>query len=163
MMELLRTAAALSILALSACIDVTDRSNRARADQLSREKKYQEAIDEYWRHIDKRLAVKDRPEWENPYLYLLDIGDIHKEQGDIAEALRCYQMAEEKGVKQGYVNDRYRSVADWYEERGRFGEALQHLEKSRDKEPVMFDLMRDRIARRVVKEQSTPQAPAAAQ
>ena len=136
------------------CVGVDD-SSRARADRLSKEKKYQEAIDEYWRHIEDRLAVSERPNWENPYLYLLDIGDLYIEQGNVGEALRYYELAEEKHVKQGYVNDRYRGVAAWYESRGRLRDAIEHLEKYQDKDPLLFDLMLDRLSRELVEQEES--------
>ena len=105
------------IVALSECNSREYGSQtRLRADKLSKEKKYEEAVKAYWDHINFRLSVKDRPVWENPYIYLLDIGDLYLEKGDVEQALYHYELAEKKRVKQAYVNDRYRYVASWYEE-----------------------------------------------
>ena len=130
-------------------------SSRSKADTYSREHRYEEAIAEYHRHINDRLGVKNRPEWENPYLYLLDIGDIYLEQGDVEKALENYKLAEDKEVKESYVIDRYRYIATWYEKKGDLKSALKHLEKYRDKDPLLFDLMLDRISRQMVKEEDS--------
>ena len=87
---------------------------------------------------------------ENPYLYLLDIGDIYLEQGQVEQALKEYELAEKNKVKQGYVNDRYRNVASWYEKKGELRKALEVLKKYRKKDVILFDLMLDRIAKKIV-------------
>ena len=122
-----------------------------KAKEAKDKKEYENAIYEYWNHINKRLAIKNRPDWENPYIYLLDIGDIYVEQGDIANATKYYEMAEEKGVKQGFVNDRYRFIASWYEEKGELDKAIEQLKKYQDRDPELFNLMLDRIAKDIVK------------
>lgn len=153
-------AVTLLLFCLTACLGKPYQTDRNVADQLSGEKKYDEAVAAYLRHIQYRLSVKSRPKWENPYIYLLDIGDIYLEQGNVQEALRYYQMAEVQGVKQGYVNDRYRYVATWYEKQGRLQEALDHLNRFESKDPFLFGLMLDRIAKQIVaKEEASPQPP----
>ena len=139
---------------VSGCGPASVNYHRVKADEHVKNKNYQRAIEEYWKHIAERLAIRDRPEWENPYLYLLDIGDIHLEQGDVAEALRHYELAEEKEVKQRYVNDRYRYIARWYEQHGELEKALEHLKLYRDKDPLLFDLMLDRIAKLILEREN---------
>lgn len=150
---------AATLLLQPGCFHAGDDSSRAKADRHLKEKKYEEAIAEYQAHIEARLAVRDRPAWENPYLYLLDIGDVYLEQGNVDEALRQYEAAEAHGVKQGYVNDRYRQIANWYESRGEYEKALHHLEKYREKDAVIFDMMLDRVARKAVQEQQSLSEP----
>lgn len=127
------------------------KSQRSIASELSEQKRYDEAIQTYHEHIAKRLAVEERPDWENPYIYLLDIGDIYLEQGKVPEAISWYEEAEKRSVKQGYVNDRYRFVASWYEERGELEKAIEHLKKYRERDRLLFDMMLDRLAKALVK------------
>ncbi len=131
--------------------------HRQSADNFVKEKRYNEAIESYWQHINERLAVKSKPDWENPYIYLLDIGDIHLQQGQVNEALHFYEMAQQKGVKAAYVNDRYREVARWYESQGQLEAAIEHLKKYRESDEFLIDLMLDRLARKLVESQDQPE------
>jgi len=144
---------------LCACLGSSYHNDRETADQLSGQGKYEEAVAAYLRHIKQRLSVKERPKWENPYIYFLDIGDIYLEQGNVTEALRYYQMAEDKGVKPGYVNDRYRYVASWYENQNKLKEALEHLNRFASKDPFLFGIMQDRIAKRIVAQEQEKESP----
>mgnify|MGYP006297132575 CR=1 FL=1 len=101
----------------------------------------------YREHISNRLEVTDRPEWENPYFYLLNVGDIELNRGEVDKALAAYQEAEREKVELPLVADRYRAVASWYEEHGQLERALEILTKYRDKDPLIFDSMLDRVAR----------------
>jgi tetratricopeptide (TPR) repeat protein len=101
----------------------------------------------YREHISNRLEVADRPEWENPYFYLLNVGDIELKRGDVDKALAAYEEAERQRVDLPLVADRYRAVAVWYEEHGQLQKALEVLTKYREKDPLIFDSMLDRVAR----------------
>lgn len=138
---------------LCACNFKPTESNRAQAVSLSQQKQYDQAVAAYWQHIESRLAVKNRPDWENPYIYLLDIGDIYLEQDQVAKALESYLEAEQHGVKAEYVADRMRHVARWYEARGLLREAIEHLKKHRQRDEVLFDLMLTRLARQLVEQE----------
>lgn len=120
-----------------------------QAEELAQESKYDEAIAAYRAHIEDRLETPDRPDWENPYFYLLNIGDIELSRGNIPAALQTYEEAERQKVEQPLVVDRYRAVASWYEEHGRPQDALDILIKYHDKDPLIFDAMLDRIARKM--------------
>jgi tetratricopeptide (TPR) repeat protein len=117
------------------------------AEQLTRDGKPDEAIAAYREHIANRLEVSDRPEWENPYFYLLNVGDIELNRGKIDAALAMYEEAERQKVDPALVADRYRAVASWYEEHGELTKALEILTKYREKDPLIFDSMLDRVAR----------------
>ena len=119
------------------------------AERLTREKKYPEAIEEYHRHIADRSKLKDRPEWENPEFYQLIIGDLYLAQDDPQAALQAYELAHERGVAEGLVMDRYRLLASWYEKRGEFQKGADVIIKHRTKDPVLFDLMLDRLMREI--------------
>jgi tetratricopeptide (TPR) repeat protein len=121
-------------------------------------KKYEEAIAAYREHIAERAAVSDRPEWENPYIYLLDIGDIYLQQGNVEQALTTYESAAEHDVKAGYVNDRLRYIASWYEEHGELEKAIEHLQKYRERDELLFDLMLNRLARQLVAREEAQEA-----
>jgi tetratricopeptide (TPR) repeat protein len=127
--------------------------SRKKADRLAREGKYAEAIEAYQEHINYRLSLKNRPDWENPHIYFLDIGDLYLQQGDLPNAIAYYEKAEKKNVKSSYINDRFRHVATWLENQERSYEALEHLKKYRKRDPPMFDMMLDRIAKKIVKQE----------
>ncbi len=118
-----------------------------QAEGLTSEGKHDEAIAAYRQHIAERLETTDRAEWENPYFYLLSIGDIELSRGNVDAALAAYEEAEREKVDPPLVADRYRAVASWYEERGELQKALDILTKYREKDPLIFDSMLDRIAR----------------
>ena len=117
------------------------------AEQLTSDGKHNEAIAAYREHITNRLEVTDRPEWENPHFYLLNVGDIELTRGNIDQALAAYEEAEREKVDPPLVADRYRAVASWYEEQNQLEKALEVLEKYREKDPLIFDSMLDRVAR----------------
>lgn len=117
------------------------------AEALTSEGRHNEAIQAYREHISERLETSDRPEWENPYFYLLSIGDIELSRGNVDAALAAYEEAEREKVDPPLVADRYRAVASWYEEHGQLQKALDLLGKYREKDPLIFDSMLDRIAR----------------
>ena len=118
-----------------------------RAEELSREGKYQEAIEAYRSHMAFRLKVPKRPEWENPYFYLILIGDIQLGQGLIEEAEKSYALAEENKVDEYLVSDRFRGIARWYEEQGKLPEAITFLNRYRDRDPLLYESMLDRLAK----------------
>jgi tetratricopeptide (TPR) repeat protein len=135
-----------------------------QAEELSRKGEYDRAIEAYRKHIDYRLSLEKRPAWENPYLYLLLIGDLQLQQGKVEEALSTYEEAEKKEVDLPLVSDRYRYVAGWYEKQGKLDEAFEVLTRYRERDPLLMDAVRDRIARQKVEREDAnagPEAPAA--
>lgn len=119
------------------------------AEEYTRQGDIAGAIDRYTRHIAYRNSIEDRPEWENPHFYELMIGDLELRRNDLAAALAAYERAERAGIEPGLVSDRYRSTGSWLEQNGRLGEALTLLRRYRDRDPLLFDAMLDRIARAV--------------
>ena len=120
-------------------------SKLQKAEELSRQKKYPEAIAVYHQHMEERLAVKDRPEWENPYFYYILIGDIELGTDKPEDALKSYMEADQKGVDAYLVADRFRSVARWYEDKGELDKAIALLLAHREKDPLLFEAMLDRL------------------
>lgn len=125
-----------------------------KADEYSRQKRYDEAIVQYQKHIAARLADKNRPAWENPWFYLLIIGDIQLGQNKVAEAISSFEQAEKEGIDKPLVADRFRMVARNYENQGNLEAAFQTLQKYRDRDPLLFDLMLDRLARTIVSQEN---------
>ncbi len=121
-----------------------------KAEEFLRQERFDEAIAAYHRHIDFRLSIKNRPEWENPNFYLLMIGDVQLNQGKIEEAISTYQEAEKNGIEQTFISDRYRSVAAWLEKRDRLKEAVDILSKRRDLDPILIDSVLDRLSKELV-------------
>lgn len=124
------------------------------AETLTSEGKHDEAIAAYREHIVARLGTADRPEWENPHFYLLNIGDIELSRGNVSAALAAYEEAEREKVEAPLVADRYRAVASWYEEHQQLQDALTILTKYRERDPLIFDAMLDRIARELTAEET---------
>jgi KDO2-lipid IV(A) lauroyltransferase len=126
-----------------------------RAEEALREGKYEAAIAAYQSHMQRRLSLSDRPEWENPYFYELLIGDVYLTEGKIPEALTHYEIAESKGIHTSLVSDRYRSVASWYEERGELRKSFDILVKYRERDSLLFDSMLDRIGRALTAQETS--------
>jgi len=120
------------------------------AESLERQGKYGEAISAYRQHIQERCEDEERAEWENPSFYLLIIGDILLKQGKVTEALHEYEQAQLEEVAVALISDRFRLIANWLADRERKEEAISILSIHRETDPVLFDLMRDRIARELV-------------
>lgn len=118
-----------------------------QAEELSRQGDYSSAITLYREHMQERLNVENRPEWENPYFYLLLIGDVQLGQGQPEAALATYEEAEQMKVEPTLISDRYRAVGRWYQEHGQSQKALEVLSKYRDRDSLLFDAMLDRIAK----------------
>lgn len=124
------------------------------AEQLLRENRHEDAIAAYRAHIENRLAISDRPEWENPQFYLLVIGDVYLGQGDITNALACYDQAAKEGIHPSLISDRYRSTAKWYEDRNQLKEAMEVLKQHRELDTLLFDAMLDRIAKTLTEQEN---------
>lgn len=120
------------------------------AEIYERQGDFPQAIKAYRQHIQRRLENENRAEWENPAFYLLHIGDLYLKQSLVEEALGEYEAARVEGVARTLVADRFRLVAAWLAERGQIQEAIEILSAHRDEDPILFDLMRDRLAREKV-------------
>lgn len=135
----------LTTFCLPSCLLFSSTSQLQKAEEFSRQKKYAEAISAYRTHMQERLQIKDRPEWENPYFYLILIGDIELGTDKPEDALNSYLEAEEKKVDLYLVSDRIRSVCRWYEEKGEFDKAIEILLRYRDQDSLLFEAMLDRL------------------
>ncbi|MFM1847507.1 MAG: hypothetical protein RL417_981 [Pseudomonadota bacterium] len=126
------------------------------AEESTRRGDISTAIESYRSHIAFRLTISDRPTWENPSFYELMIGDLELRRGDVAAALSAFERAEAAGIEQGLVSDRYRAAGAWLELNGREMEALDLLKKYRERDPLLFDAMLDRIAKEVTRKEESP-------
>jgi tetratricopeptide (TPR) repeat protein len=147
--------ALLASLSVHGCRTILSPSESAlsRAESFKREGRLDDAIEAFRDHMKNRLRIEDRPDWENPYLYLLTIGDLYLQKGEEETALAHYSEALEHGVESSLVADRYRNVARLYEASGRLEDAVSVLKDHRDLDPLLFDGMLDRISKRIVAEE----------
>lgn len=142
------------LLLVSCQLSPSGYQNLRKAEEFTRQERYDQAIESYRRHIEVRLEKEDRPEWENPYFYYLIIGDLELGQGHIAKALAAYELAQRKGVAKSLVSDRYRLVASWHESHGELNKAASIAEHYRELDPLLFDLMLDRLSKQIVLEEN---------
>lgn len=155
----------LTLIALSftSCGSSLTRSHHIeRAEELARQNKIDEAAEEYRLHMQQRLDLKNRPEWENPHLYLLLIGDLYLGVGQVEKARHYYSEAEKNAVDERLISDRIRAVASFYEKLGTLEQAIDILQRERARDPLLFDAMLDRISKQLVKleqQKKEPQAP----
>ena len=158
---------ALSLLCLSGCNFYFGTSSWAlgpshatKADDLRKDGKCAEAIDEYLLHVTDRLNAKNRAQDENPYFYSLLIGDCRLQMGDPDQAKQAYVTARDKSVTPALVNERLRRLGGWYEKQDRLQDALDILKEFRTLDPLMFDYDIDRINKEVVRREEAAEAEA---
>jgi tetratricopeptide (TPR) repeat protein len=149
-----RFSCTLLLLSALGCSSLASTSLPHQAEQLIQEERYDQAIDTYQRHIAARLAASDRPDWENPHFYLLPIADLQLKTSRPHEALQSYIEAEKQGVESSLLADRYRAIATWHVENGDLQAAFEILKRYRDRDPLLFDSMLDRVGRALTAEDS---------
>ena len=66
----------------------------SQAEEALRQDKFDRAIELYQSHMNNRLKIKNRKEWENPFFYTLMIGDIYLKANQPEKALLSYQTAQ---------------------------------------------------------------------
>lgn len=125
-----------------------------QAEEFTQQGQYEEAIALYRAHIEDRLAVSNRAEWENPYFYLLRIGDLYLRMEQPQAALDAYREAEANKVEESLISDRYRAVAHWYIEHGQLQAAFDLLKTYRGKDSLLFDAMLDRVGRSLTSQET---------
>ena len=140
------------VIAFSGPLSLGPTEHLKLAEEYEKENRYQDAIAEYRYHIDSRLAARKKPSWENPYFYLLKIGDIYLQLGDTSSALTSYLEAEQNQVEPELVSDRLRRIARWYEDRQEYDKAIEILITYKDRDPLLFELILDHVAKKAVME-----------
>jgi len=133
-------------LIFSACASSHLAGSIEEAESLSEQGRYEDAIKSYREHIDQR-SLASRPDWENPYFYLIRISELELELGQPDEALKACTEAEQQGVDPRLISDRYRAIASWHIERGESQQAFEILKQNRARDPLLFDALLDRVAR----------------
>ena len=144
----------LLLIQLGSCafLGFSSRPSHARvAAQYRAEKKYAAAIKEYQEHIISRLADSRREPEENPYFYLILIGDIYLEEGNSGQALESYVEAKGREVELPLVVDRVRRVARALGDAGKYREAVVLLKKYRELDSFAFDLDIDENIKEIIK------------
>jgi|GEM_PF-1351053 len=149
--EICGLAPSLTLCLILGCFSAAN-SSIDKADRLIEHGQYQEAIEVYRGHISERLAVSDRPDWENPHFYLLSIADLQLRMAQPELALQTCEEAEKAGVDRALVADRYRTVAHWYEERRDLQKSFEVLKRYRDRDSLLFEAMLDRVGRAITTE-----------
>jgi len=144
---------AIALVLLASCSSTATSRELRQAEEFARKGDYLQAIESYARHVELRLDLKNRPEWENPYFYYLLIGDLYLAMDDLDNARQSYEYAESKDVHNSLIADRYRFLASWYEQRGDYRTSLEILAEYRDRDPLLFDVIKDRIARQAIYEE----------
>ena len=124
---------------------------RARyAQRLEEAGHHDEAIAQYRKHIEERLADPRRPADENPYFYEILIGDIYLHLDKAEDAEASYRTAYEKDVARPFIIDRMRQLGAWYEQHGRLEAARDLLKQYRQLDTLLFDFDLDRIGKKIV-------------
>jgi len=143
----------IALLLLTSCSSTASSRELRQAEEFARKGDYVQAIESYTRHVELRLNLENRAEWENPYFYYLLIGDLYLAMDDLDNARQSYEYAESKEVHNSLIADRYRFLASWYEQRGDYRTSLEILAEYRDRDPLLFDVIKDRIARQAIYEE----------
>lgn len=118
------------------------------AEQYRADGKYIEAVAAYRRHLAQRLMSKSDD--ENPYFYLLLIGDCYLELGKIPQARQSYDEALTHNIANNLVAERYRRIAKWFEANNELEKAIAELSRYRELDRLLFDLEIDRLHKKFV-------------
>lgn len=133
------------IVLISGCMSLRGSYYLRDAEEALRQNKYDEAIGLYRKHIDHRLKIADRPQWENPNFYLMTISDIELRRNRIDATLAVLEEAQKLGVDGILIGDRYLAAARWYEKNDQFDKAAGLLRAHREIDPLLFDAVLDRL------------------
>jgi hypothetical protein len=144
------TLSLISFKALISCSMLSFNNHLEKADTLKKRGDYLGANHEYREHVAYRLSQDNLPKWENPYFYYLIIGDNYLAANKPKEALSAYSIAEFNKVSPSLVGDRFLRLAEWLEEKGDFASANIILDKYSSYDPVIYNGVKDRIARKIV-------------
>jgi len=133
----------LSILSLNSC-STNFRYYLDKAETAEENKNYSSAIQFYKEHIEFREKDRKAPK-ENPYFYLLMIGDLYLKSEDPVNAEKTFVEAIEKDVSKPLCAERIRRIAKYYSKNNSYDEAFKLLELHRELDPLLFDLDKDNL------------------
>lgn len=120
------------------------------ADQARKDGRFQEAIQLYKQHLQTRLNTSWKIKNENPYFWLLTVGDVYLQAGDPVKAQLAYDQARTQNVDLPLLVDRYLSLATWYKEHGNTKEAIAILTEYRSLDTLLFNGELDTISKELV-------------
>lgn len=143
----------LTVLFSNCSIFEAKQTGNIKAKELVKREEYDKAITKLEEHIRERTKVKNKPKWENPYIYYLDIGDIYLKKNEPEKALKYFLVADSKKVDKAYINHRLRSIANYYVSKNQYEKAIKHLNSFKHRDELLFGLMLDRIAREIVEKE----------
>ena len=138
----------LSNLILSSC-STNFRYFLEKAEAAEKSKEYSKAIEYYNKHIEFRNN-DSKPPKENPYFYLLMVGDLYLKNEQPIEAKDTYIKAVDKEVSKPLCAERIRNIAKYYSEKSNYEEAFKILEEYRELDPLLFDLDKDNLHKEYV-------------
>jgi tetratricopeptide (TPR) repeat protein len=124
-------------------------SSAVLAKEAVDKKYFLDAIELYHQHIKERLRDDNRESWENPYFYLLLIGDIYVEIGDFKSALDSYEEAKNNQVDKQLYLDRIRFIAEKLEEKGEIQSAFDLLNNHLSEDPLIINELLDKLSRKL--------------
>lgn len=120
------------------------------ADAARKDGRFEEAISLYKQHMQQRLETSWKIKNENPYFWLLTVGDVYLEAGDPVKARQAYDLARENNVEVPLLVDRYLTLATWYKDHGDSKEAIAILTEYRSLDTLLFNGELDAISKELV-------------
>ncbi len=115
-----------------------------KAEEAEKANQYNVAIENYKKHIEFRNNDRKPPK-ENPYFYLLMIGDLYLKNEEPIKAKDTYLEAIDKEVSKALCAERIRNIAKYYSEKNDYEKAFETLEEHRELDPLLFDLDKDNL------------------
>jgi tetratricopeptide (TPR) repeat protein len=142
---------------LSACFLFTkQRTTLEQADYFKERGDYKQAIMLYSEHLRDRLVNPLRPKNENPYFYLLLIGDVYLEDSNPIMAQQKYELAWQHNVSRELIADRFLTLATWYEKQGAYNKAIKILEQYRELDTLLYNAFLDKINKKITALEESP-------
>lgn len=127
-----------------------------RAEQFIEAKEYGKARVSYAKHMEKRLASK-RPSSENPYFYLVKIGDAYLLEDRLKEAEKIYATAIKREVQPQLLGTRFRELAEiYFTKREDHKSAFRILKTYRYLDDLLFDSLLDEFQKESLRQATQP-------
>lgn len=123
------------------------------ADDARKSGKFEEAIILYRQHLQQRVDARWKIQNENPYFWLLTIGDVYLESENPLKAKETYDQARLHNVDRPLLVDRYLTLATWYKKHGDVLKAIAVLKEYRPLDTLLFNGELDTISKELVAQQ----------
>jgi len=152
----------LLLLSLSGCsyFGINNNLSLARkAEAAQKEGDCDKAIEYYQLHIESRIEEDKKADKENPWFYLVKIGDCQLQQGKEEDALNTYLEAKSKKVYPDLIADRLMKIVDVRIKNKRYEQAVALLKNHREIDELKFDSRIDEIHKEVVANEEFPVKP----